>query len=87
MSFAKKILETYSNIYIPRKKEHYENNENTIYNLVMYIVAWTIMGFAVYLSFKCENKFDMTQFLLAILFSPFYIIYHLAVTRLCGLMK
>ncbi len=82
-----KILETYSNIYIPKKKEHYENTGNVLYDMVMYIVAWTILGFAVYLSFKCENKFDMLQFLLALIFAPFYIIYHLAVTRLCGLMK
>jgi len=87
MSIPKKILETYSDIYFPKKKEHYENTGNFLYDTVMYVVAWTILGFAVYLSFKCENKFDMTQFLLALLFAPFYIIYHLAVTRLCGLMK
>ena len=87
MSFPKKVLETYTNIYLPKKREHYENNENPLYTMVMTIVAWTILGFAVYLSFKCENKFDMTQFLLALFFAPFYIIYHLAVTRLCGLMQ
>jgi tetratricopeptide (TPR) repeat protein len=43
--------------------------------------------FVKYGLYALENKFDMTQFLLALLFATFYIIYHLAVTRLCGLMK
>ncbi len=86
-NIPKKILNTYSSIYIPKKREHYERNDKSFVQFTMSLIAWFILGFAVYLSFKCSNKFDLMQFIIAILFSPFYIIYHLAVTDLCGLMK
>jgi len=86
-NIPKKILTTYSNIYFPKKKEHYDRPEDVIYMMVMGIVAWIILGFAVYLSFKCNDKFILGDVLLAVLFSPLYIIYHLFATKLCGMMK
>ena len=53
----------------------------------MALVSWLITGFAVYLSFKCSNGFSIGPFLLALLFSPFYIIYHIFDSKLCGIMN
>ena len=87
MNLLEKILNTYSNIYFPKKKENYEQTEDIIYTILMGIIAWIILGVAVYLSFKCNNNFILGDVLLAVLFSPLYIIYHLFATKLCGIMK
>ena len=95
----KKVMETYSNIYFPDlqlKKEKFDDNTNDNdscngdscdYAIIMAIVSWLVTGFAVYLSFKCSNGFSVGQFLLALLFSPIYIIYHIFATKLCGMMN
>jgi hypothetical protein len=86
-NIPKKIIKTYSSMYFPKKREHFNSNSDYVYNIMMTIIAWIVFGFAIYLSFKCHKGFNIGGFLLAILFSPFYIIYHLAMTKLCGLMK
>ncbi len=83
----KKIIKTYSSMFFPKKKEHFENSSGFLYNITMVIISWIIFGFAIYLSFKCNKGFNLGSFLLAFFFSPFYILYHLALTNLCGLMK
>ncbi len=98
MNTFKKIIETYSNLYFPNinfKKETFdynednEDNDNEIiceYKIIMTIISWLITGFAIYLSFRCSNGFSLGQFLLALFFTPFYIIYHLITTKLCGMI-
>ena len=99
----KKVMETYSNIYFPDinkvqvqvKNEKFDDNDYDLYNdgysctyiIVMTIVSWLVTGFAAYLSFKCSSGFSLGPFLLAILFSPIYIIYHIFATKLCGIMN
>jgi hypothetical protein len=92
INILQKTLETYINLYIPKKKEKFDENGNayneelTLYNIIMSIIIWLINGFAIYLSFKCSNGFSIGPFLLAILFPPFYILYHIFSTNLCGLI-
>ena len=81
----KKILSTYSSMYFPKKKEQFNTAGDVIYNLTMVIISWIILGFAVYLSFRCNKGFNFISIILAILFTPFYIIYHFFVTKLCGM--
>ncbi len=97
----KKVMETYTNLYFPdiykKKSEKFDDNGDTYYEdqcnegscyylIIMAIVSWLVTGFAVYLSFKCSNGFGIGEFLLAIFFAPFYILYHLIATKLCGMM-
>ena len=92
INILQKTLESYINLYIPKKIEKFDDNGNTYYddpnsyNIIMIIVSWLITGFAAYLSFKCSNGFSMGPFLLAMLFAPFYIIYHIFATNLCGMI-
>ena len=81
----KKVMETYKELYFPKKKEQFDDS-NYIFNITLTIIVWIVSGFAIYLSFKCSKGFEIGQFLLALFFAPIYIIYHLAVTNLCGLM-
>ncbi len=83
----KKIIKTYSSMFFPKKRENLNKSSDFLYNITMVIISWIIFGFAIYLSFRCHNGFDLGGFLLAFFFSPFYILYHLALTNLCGLMK
>ena len=82
----KKVMESYKNLYIPKKKENFDDT-STMFEYVAIIIMWIVTLFAIYLSFKCSKGFDIGQFLLAFIFAPFYIVYHLAVTNLCGLMN
>ena len=82
----KKVMESYKNLYIPKKKENFDDT-STMFEYVAIIIMWIVTLFAIYLSFKCNKGFDLGQFLLAFVFAPFYIVYHLAVTNLCGLMN
>jgi hypothetical protein len=88
-NIPKKLIKTYSSMYFPKKKEQFNSDSDFLYNSMMTLIAWIILGFAVYLSFRCNKgqPFNLGGLLLAIFFSPFYVIYHLAVTNLCGLMK
>jgi hypothetical protein len=41
---------------------------------------WSLVAiFAIYLSFKCNQKFILGDFLLALCFAPLYVAYHLAI--------
>ncbi len=86
-NIPKKIIRTYSSMFFPKKKEDFNNSSDYMYNITMVLISWIIFGFAIYLSFRCHKGFNLGGFLLAFFFSPFYIIYHLALTNLCGLMK
>jgi hypothetical protein len=87
---AKKIIESYVNLYIPIKKKekfnNYKNSNTNIIDFIIILISWFVGGFAIYLSFKCSNGFNIGQLLLALLFAPCYILYHLATSKLCGLI-
>ena len=87
MDIPTKIIKTYSSMFFPKKREHFENSSDYLYNITMVMISWIIFGFAIYLSFRWHKGFDLGGFLLAVFFSPFYILYHLALTNLGGLMK
>ncbi len=78
---VKKFIENYKNLYIPRNKEKF-NCVST--DDISSIIWWILIGYAVYLSFKCSKGFNLGQFLLAFTFAPFYIIYHIFATNLCN---
>jgi len=72
MQFGRKLLD---------KEEFGEDSCNNVANIASLVnFFWTIVTLvAVYLSFKCKNKFDLGQFLIALFCAPFYIAYRLAV--------
>jgi hypothetical protein len=88
----KKGLETYVNVYVPKenKNEKFKDNgkkeETNGFSIIYNIIWWIVIGFAIYLSFRCNGKFMLGDFLLAFICAPCYIIYHLAMTGLCGLI-
>jgi hypothetical protein len=82
---AKKIIESYVNLYIPKKKERF--NETNFFDTILSIIWSLVTLFAIYLSFRCSNGFNIGQLLLAMLFPPIYIVYYLATGNLCGLLK
>jgi hypothetical protein len=57
-------------------------NESHFYYIVMLLISMV----AVYLSFKCYGRFDIGEFILAILCAPLYIAYRLAVPCVNALM-
>jgi hypothetical protein len=72
-------------------KENFQNNQDNLdvpnhWGFLHYIVSSIVIYFAVYLSWRCNNRFDFVQFLLAFLFAPIYILYHLATDGLCGIL-
>jgi len=85
---TKKILITYSSIYFPKKREHFTSDDDYFYKIIMTLIAWIVFGFAIYLSFRCNNGFSVWGFLGAFLFSPIYVIYKLTSTpKLCGFIN
>ena len=85
--FIKKALESYVNLYIPIKREKFGPNESgSSYGGVHYLITFIVYCFAIYLSVRCNNGFNLGSFLLAFFCAPCYIIYHLATSRLCGLI-
>ena len=87
---AKKVIESYVNLYIPKKKEKFDadnTNNNSSYDFLTSIISMLVLGFAIYLSFRCNKGFNIGHFLLAFFCAPCYIIYHLATSSLCGLIK
>jgi hypothetical protein len=69
-----------------RIDELLKNNNNNMYNNIknsgnvakIISLFWTLVTFyAIYLSFKCNNGFNILGFLGALIFSPFYIAYKL----------
>ena len=56
----------------------YNNMKNSSNVAKIISLFWTLVTFfAIYLSFKCNNGFDITGFLGALILSPFYIAYKL----------
>ena len=89
IDISKKSLETYINLYVPKKQEKYADGEKeSTYgsSIINTIIWWLVLGFAIYLSFRCNGKFMLGDFLLAFFCTPCYIIYHLATSGLCGLI-
>ncbi len=90
----KQVIETYTNVQFPYlkslKKEKFNEDDNSDYYkigvIIGTILGMIVMGYAIYLSTKCSNGFSTGQFILAYLFAPFYILYHLFATKLCGTM-
>lgn len=79
------------------KKELFSNSEQDTLNilefkknmqmLIILIIQMTSLGFALYLSYSCNNnKLNILSTLTAIVFHPFYILYHLFTTGLCGII-
>ena len=86
---SQKIVDTYSYLYLPHKKENYDDNSGSSSNIsIVNIIFWVIFIFAIYLSFRCNKGFNIWGFLGAFFFSPIYVVYKLATTeKLCGLMN
>jgi hypothetical protein len=84
---AKKMLESYVNLYIPKKEKFDTNTTDDSYNLLVNVFSWIVLIFAIYLSFRCKKGFDIGHILLAVFCAPCYIVYHLATSNLCGLIK
>jgi hypothetical protein len=59
-------------------KEEFENNESPKYKF-FYIFHLIIGLFAIYLSFKCNNGFNLGSFLIALFCPVFYILYKFVV--------
>jgi hypothetical protein len=96
-NIPKQVLNTFSNIYfrdsIFKDNEKFDSNANEpkpepSYSLTLTFIAWIVFGFAVYLSFKCNNGISFWGLAGAICFSPIYIIYKLTSTpKMCGLIN
>ena len=80
---------------VPTKGINYrtENDDNlpvcrkTNYSFVS-MLYFVVMIFALYLSFLCNNGFDLGSFVMALFFPYIYIIYKLATGKnFCGLIK
>jgi hypothetical protein len=85
----KKALESYANLYLPIKKENFDETTGMIIpqvSIIHMLISWIVVGFAIYLSFRCHGEFKLGSFLLAFFCSPCYILYHLATSGLCGLI-
>ena len=83
----KKGLESYVNLYVPIKQEKFENGEVAQNDsLLKTLIVWLVVGFAIYISFRYNKKFVFGDFLLAFFCAPCYILYHLAMTGLGGLL-
>ena len=89
LNTIKKTLESYINVYFPKKQEKYADGETepkSGFSIITTIIWWLVLGFAIYLSFRCNNKFMLGDFLLAFFCAPCYVLYHLATSGLCGLI-
>jgi hypothetical protein len=92
-NIPKFLVDTFSNMYLPKKKEKLADEKEasgekeaprsfTIANLI-YIV---LFFYAIYLSFKCHNGFNIWGFLGALVFGPFYVLYKLlSDAKKCGI--
>jgi hypothetical protein len=54
-------------------------NKMNIFDTIFYLLGFIITGYALYLSFSCNKGFHLGSFLIALFFSPIYLIYRLAV--------
>ncbi len=87
LNTVKKTLESYINVYIPNKKEKFgETQPQSGMSTISTVIMWLVFVFAIYLSFRCNQKFMLCDFLLAFFCAPCYVLYHLATSGLCGLI-
>jgi hypothetical protein len=85
---TKKLLTTYSSMYFPKKREHFSSDSDFFYNIIMTLIAWIVFGFAIYLSFRCNEGFTVWGFLGAFFFAPIYVVYKLTSTpKMCGFIN
>ena len=54
-------------------------NKMNIFDIIFYLLGFIITGYALYLSFSCNKGFHLGSFLVALFFSPIYLIYRLAI--------
>ena len=77
------LREVFPIIYFMNKKiEKFQNNvsvENKPVDIALLSLGIIITWYALYLSFKCNQGFHLGSVLVALFFSPIYIIYRLAV--------
>ena len=71
---------TYINLYNPIKPTTQEGFSNGAEAAIQSIVWLIMVCFAIYLSWKIKNKFDLIHFVFAFCCPPFYIIYVFAIT-------
>lgn len=83
---VKKVMETYVNLYVPQRKEKFNEDTKPV-DMIISLILWIVTGFSVYLSFKCNKGFNFVHLLLALFFSPIYIIYQFAQEGFCGLRE
>lgn len=69
--------------YIPKKKEQFSDGATDGAAVILLLLFWAIdlvfFIWAIYLSFRRNNGFDIGAFLLACCCSPCYVVYALAV--------
>jgi hypothetical protein len=76
-------------------KDKYKYLEENIYNVsqnqiayTMYVIFHMIMSLiAIYLSWKCNKGFDLTSFIIALIFPYLYIMYIFATNGTCGIIS
>jgi hypothetical protein len=74
----------------PNMKYNYVKCDKTVYVVksTIYTVFHTLMAFfACYLSYKCNNGFHLTSFIVALIFPYIYIIYILSTRGICDVPK
>ncbi len=81
LNHFKKMMDNYVKLYIPQKNENFQYTSS---EYIKSLINSILTVYAIYLSVKCNNGFNVGHFLLAIIFSPFYIIYHIFATKLCN---
>jgi hypothetical protein len=86
-NIPKFLLDTFSNMYLPKKKEKLADEKESSRGFTIFNIIYIILFFyAVYLSFKCHNGFNIWGFLGALFFGPFYVIYKLlSDAKKCGI--
>ena len=67
----------------PHKKSKCSPCLNPLKNIYSFLYSFIIL-FAIYLSFKCNQRFNFGSFLLALFFSPFYILYVIVIKKFCN---
>lgn len=56
---------------------------NSCWSDILKLFNFVLISYSVYLSFRCNNGFDLKSFIIAILFPWFYVLYNLGVKDGC----
>lgn len=68
------------------KREHFAQEERTFHPIV-YVTSIVIYMFSIYVYWRCNGpEFNLWQFICAIFFAPFYLLYKMVTSGLCGLL-